>query len=203
MRSQLALWGQEDAVACDSDFKQLRRTELAYGAWVDYAQHWLSGHAQLFNQVLQATHWQTTEQRIYDRTLTTPRLVAGLADAAPIPVLDTLRAALEARYRSDFSRISFALYRDGRDSVAYHGDRIARELPNSLVATVSLGAPRRFWLRPRTGRERVQPVAFQLGWGDLLVMGGSCQRTWEHGIPKVAHAEPRIAVMFRPRLSEQ
>ena len=94
-----------------------------------------------------------------------------------------------------FPRLSLAYYRDGRDSVTFHGDTTARDLPEAIVATVSLGEPRRFLLRPRDGG-RVR--AFMLGWGDLIVMGGACQRTWRHAVPKVAHAGPRIAVMYRP-----
>jgi alkylated DNA repair dioxygenase AlkB len=200
---QLSLLGREEP-QFDARFGALRRTKLAHGAWVDYRQGWLSGHTTLFEQLLHTVAWETSEQQIYDRTVETPRLIAGLRpDASIPPLLDAMRRALGARYRSDFTRISFALYRDGRDSVAYHGDRIARELPNALVATVSVGAPRRFWLRPhpRIEAPAASPLAYNLGWGDLIVMGGSCQRTWQHAIPKVAHAEPRIAIMFRPMLA--
>ena len=87
-------------------------------------------------------------------------------------------------------------YRDGRDSVAWHGDTIGRgKTQDTMVAIVSLGDPRRLALRPRVGG------AVDLdrdGPRDLLVMGGSCQRTWEHAVPKVAHAGPRVSVQFRP-----
>ena len=65
----------------------------------------------------------------------------------------------------------------------------------TLVATVSLGEPRRFLLRPRKGGRSIR---FALGGGNLFVMGGLCQRTWQHAVPKVADAQPRLAVMFRP-----
>jgi len=87
------------------------------------------------------------------------------------------------------------LYRTGADSVAWHGDTTARDLPEAVVATVSLGEPRRFLLRPRGGG---RTIPFSLGRGDLFVMGGACQRTWQHAVPKVARALPRLAVMFRP-----
>ena len=111
------------------------------------------------------------------------------------------RRALAARYATELPYLTLALYRDGRDSVAFHGDRVARNMPEALVATVSLGEPRRFLLRPHPERNRGAPrrsVALSLGWGDLVVMGGACQRTWQHGIRKVAAAGPRMAVMFRP-----
>jgi alkylated DNA repair dioxygenase AlkB len=84
--------------------------------------------------------------------------------------------------------------------VAWHGDTVARELPNALVATVSVGAPRRFSLRPKGGG---RSLSLSLGWGDLLVMGGTIQRTWQHSVPKTASAAPRISIMFRPAWSSQ
>src|SRR5262249_55236959 len=116
------------------------------------------------------------------------------------PLLQALAAALSARYQRTLGEISLAAYRDGRDSVAFHGDRMGRQSHDTVVAIVSLGAPRRFLLRPSGGGAS---RAFDLGWGDLLVMGGTCQRTWEHGVPKVATARPRMSVQFRPRLSEE
>jgi alkylated DNA repair dioxygenase AlkB len=115
-----------------------------------------------------------------------------------------VQAALSERYRERFERVSVALYRDGRDSVAFHGDYVARKLPEALVASVSLGAPRRFLLRRTSGANRPtergdrRSIALSLGAGDLLVMGGTCQRTYQHAVPKVAHAEPRLTIMFRP-----
>jgi alkylated DNA repair dioxygenase AlkB len=86
------------------------------------------------------------------------------------------------------------LYRDGRDSVAWHRDRIAKEIEDPIVVLVSLGEPRRFLVRPHGGgRSR----AFRLGRGDLLVTGGRFQREWEHSVPKVAKAGPRISIAFR------
>jgi alkylated DNA repair dioxygenase AlkB len=133
---------------------------------------------------------------MYERTVDVPRQIAVLDDAAALhPVLEEMRAALDARYATRFERLSVALYRDGRDSVAWHGDRVARRMPEAVVATVSVGAPRKFLLRPTGGGES---IALALGWGVLLVMGGSCQRTYQHGIPKVPRADPRMAIMFRP-----
>lgn len=201
MTHQLHLLDRDEP-AFDPRFSKLKRTSLAHGAWVDYAQGWLRGHAPLFETLLSTVAWQSGEQQIYDRSVVTPRLFAMLQEGEALhPLLDSMRVVLSRRYKQAFARVSLALYRDGRDSVAFHGDRVARELPNALVATVSVGAPRRFLMRPKFADERAsvrRSLAYQLGWGDLLVMGGSCQRTWQHAIPKVAHAEPRIAIMFRP-----
>jgi len=129
-----------------------------------------------------------------------PRLVATLPDDGPgHPVVVEMAEALSARYGLPLREISLAAYRDGRDSVAFHGDRIGRRSGHTVVAIVSLGAPRRFLLRPAGGGTS---RAFDLGWGDLLVMGGTCQRTWEHAVPKMASAKPRMSVQFRPEVPE-
>jgi alkylated DNA repair dioxygenase AlkB len=97
-----------------------------------------------------------------------------------------------------FRTAGLCLYRDGRDSVAWHGDTIGRgSTEDTMVAIISVGAPRALLLRPRSGGPTLR---HELGHGDLIVMGGSCQRTWEHAIPKTARpAGPRISIQFRPR----
>ncbi|MBW3666347.1 MAG: alpha-ketoglutarate-dependent dioxygenase AlkB [Actinobacteria bacterium] len=130
---------------------------------------------------------------MYEREVLTPRLVARI-DPGIHPVIPEMIDTLSSRYGRRLDQVSAGWYRDGRDSVAFHGDRVARELPDAIVATVSLGGARRFLIRPKSGGES---RSFSLGHGDLVVMGGSCQRTWEHGVPKARSAEPRIALMFR------
>jgi alkylated DNA repair dioxygenase AlkB len=196
MRRQLALFDRGDEPGFDAGFAGMRRLELAEGAWVEHLPGWVSGHEALFDHLEETTRWRSERRVMYQRRVDVPRLVAGLpGDGAGHPVLEAMRFALSERYREPLVKVSLALYRDGRDSVAFHGDTTARDLPEALVATVSLGAPRGLQLRPAAGGES---IVFRLGQGDLLVMGGSCQRTWRHGIPKVAEAGPRIAVMFRP-----
>lgn len=191
---QLGLFGH-DAPAVDLGFERVRRLQLARGAWIDHAPGWLAGHATLFDALAQQTRWRTVQEVIYDKLMTAPRLVAVLpADGPGHPELERMAAALARRYATSFMRLGLGLYRHGRDSVAWHGDRVARQMNQALVATISLGAPRRFLVRPHGGGAS---IGFNLGWGDLLVMGGSCQRTYQHCVPKVAHAQPRIAVMFR------
>jgi alkylated DNA repair dioxygenase AlkB len=199
MSHQASLFGAEEPHP-DERFCNLRRTALAEGAWFDLAPGWLAGHARLFAFLRDEMRWRSSEREMYDRTVDVPRLHASLPDDGPMhPVIDAMRGALDQRYQTHFERISMALYRDGRDSVAWHGDYVARKMSEALVATVSLGAPRRFLLRPTGGGKS---IAMSLGWGDLIVMGGSCQRTYQHSVPKVAHAEPRIALMFRPMWKE-
>jgi alkylated DNA repair dioxygenase AlkB len=95
-------------------------------------------------------------------------------------------------------QVGFNLYRDGRDSVAWHGDHIDRAIAEPIVPLVSLGEPRKLLFRPKGGGPS---RAFLLGRGDLLVTGGTTQRTWEHAVPKVARAGPRISIAFRYRLA--
>jgi alkylated DNA repair dioxygenase AlkB len=174
----------------------MRRVELGDGAWIEHLSSWVAGEAALMDALVRTTAWRSERRPMYDRIVDVPRLVASLPDDGPgHPLLDQIRALLCQRYATAFVRVGLGYYRDGSDSVAWHGDTIARELPEAIVATVSLGEPRRFLLRPRDGG---RSIAYRLGRGDLFVMGGSCQRTWRHAVPKVAHALPRLAVMFRP-----
>ncbi len=154
---------------------------------------------------------------MYDRTVDVPRLLCfyGEDDALPDPALEACRDALSAHYAAElgepFVTAGLCFYRDGRDSVAWHGDRIGRgSTENTMVAIVSLGTARPLQLRPApspgTGAPRdgetgtSTPQRYCLGHGDLLVMGGSCQRTWEHAVPKSARPTgPRISVQFRPQ----
>ncbi len=180
---------------------RIRRIALDGGAWVEHLPGWLNGHQALLEDLARTTAWRSERRLMYDRLVDVPRLVAALpADGPGHPVLEQIRTILNARYQTSFVHLSLGYYRDGNDSVAWHGDTTARELPQAIVATVSLGEPRRFLLRPKApaARPSGRTHAFMLGWGDLIVMGGSCQRTWEHSVPKVAHAWPRMAVMYRP-----
>ena len=183
---------------------RVRRTTLAHGAWVDHRPGWVEGSDALLDRLLVDVPWRAERRRMYDRVVDVPRLVAWYDDDAALPhaVLGDARAALSAYYRPElgepFTTAGCCLYRDGRDSVAWHGDTIGRSATDdTLVAIVSFGSPRTLALRPRTGGPS---QTFRLGHGDLLVMGGSCQRTWEHAVPKTAQAVgPRISIQFRPR----
>lgn len=196
LMSQLSLFHQGQAICIDPKLSTLERVVLERGAWFDLARGWLSGDAALFDVLRGRVDWKSESVIMYERRVEVPRQIAVLDDVAALhPVLVEMRSVLDARYATRFERLSVALYRDGRDSVAWHGDRVARRMPEAVVATVSIGAPRKFLLRPRGGGKSTQ---LALGWGDLLVMGGSCQRTYEHAVPKAARADPRIAIMFRP-----
>jgi alkylated DNA repair dioxygenase AlkB len=178
----------------DESFRGLERVELDAEAWVDHVSGWVVGADELFDDLLERVEWEGRRVHMYDRVLDQPRLNGRLNESVGPAVIDRLRQLLGERYGVEFTSVGANLYRDGQDSVAWHGDRVARELPEAYVGIVSLGARRRFLLRPKGGGRSVR---LEPGPGDLLVMGGSCQRTWEHCVPKVAAAEPRISVTFR------
>jgi alkylated DNA repair dioxygenase AlkB len=184
----------------------VRRTTLARGAWVDLRPGWVSGSGAVFSRLLETVPWRAEKRQMYDRVVDVPRLLwfYGEGAALPDPMLTAALRALNAHYGAElgepFRTAGLCLYRDGRDSVAWHGDRTGRgSREDTMVAILLLGAPRAFLLRPRGGG-RGASVRYEIGHGDLLVMGGSCQRTWEHAVPKTAQAVgPRISVQFRPR----
>ncbi len=182
----------------------VRRTPLSDGAWVDVLPGWVAGSDTLFCRLVDDVPWHEERRRMYDRTVDVPRLLCFYdeSDPLPHPLLERARDQLSRHYADElgepFRTAGLCYYRDGRDSVAWHGDRIGRgNREDTMVAIVSLGAARRLSLRPRGGGTS---IGFPLGHGDLIVMGGSCQRTWEHAILKSARpVGPRISVQFRPR----
>ncbi len=182
----------------------VRRTVLGNGAWIDVRPSWVARADALFDRLVHVVHWRAEKRHMYDRIVDVPRLLCFYAEDQPLPdpVLHEARQALCEHYGQElgepFATAGLCLYRDGRDSVAWHGDTIGRgRTEDTMVAIVSVGAPRALLLRPRGGGPTRR---HDLGHGDLLVMGGSCQRTWEHAIPKTARAAgPRISIQFRPR----
>lgn len=197
---QLSLLGAPAETDCrlDPGFQRARRLHLGQGAWIEHVPGWLTGADHLFEVVRTRTEWVSHQRIMYERLVEVPRLLAR-PERPPHPVLAEAMGLLSSRYERRLDQLSLALYRDGRDSVAWHGDRVGRELRETVVAIVSLGEPRKFLLRPGPGAARLtrSSMSFVLMGGDLLVMGGTCQTTWEHCVPKVASAGPRIAVMYR------
>src|SRR3954447_1117779 len=200
---QPSLFGFSDELGLAGLGAAVERRELSDGAWVDLRPGFVTGADELFDALAGSVPWHEERMRMYDSTVRVPRLLARYrqGDALPHPVLDEARSALNSHYRHEpggqFVSAGLCLYRDGNDSVAWHGDRIARESPaDTMVAILSLGAVRPFALRPKSGGPGLR---LQIGHGDLLVMGGSCQRTWLHAIPKTARClGARISVQFRP-----
>jgi alkylated DNA repair dioxygenase AlkB len=186
-----------EAPSFDGHFLALSRTWLDAASWVDFAPGWVRGSDALFAEVLRSRRWGQRTRVMYEQRVREPRLTAAWnARKGPLEpaILDRVRLALTARYGVPFDSAGFNFYRDGRDSVAWHGDRIRREIAAPVVALISLGEPRKFLLRPRGGGPS---RALRLGRGDLLVTGGRTQRDWEHCVPKLSQAGPRISIAFR------
>lgn len=203
----------------------IRRTLLSEGAWIDVLPGWCAGADTLFGRLADAVPWHAERRRMYDRVVDVPRLLKFYdeGEELPDPILNEARAALNRHYAAEsslpvhaaglhcgnrhyatelgepFRTAGLCFYRDGRDSVAWHGDTIGRgATEDTMVAILSVGAPRALHLRPRTGSGPT--IRRALGHGDLIVMGGSCQRTWEHAVPKTGKpVGPRISIQFRPR----
>jgi alkylated DNA repair dioxygenase AlkB len=182
----------------------VERTVLTRGAWIDVRRGWTAGEGPLLERLTKTVPWRAERRKMYDRVVDVPRLLCFFdeGEALPDPALVAARSALDAHYAVElgepFKTAGLCLYRDGRDSVAWHGDRIGRGRDaDTMVAIVSLGAPRAFLLRPRGGGRAVR---HEIGHGDLLVMGGSAQRTWEHSVPKTTRpVGARVSIQFRPR----
>ncbi len=181
----------------------VERTVLGSGAWVDVRRAWIGAPALLFERLVEEVPWHGERRQMYDRFVDVPRLQCfyEVGQEGPDPLIAAARQELSRWYEgvpgAPLETIGFNLYRDGNDSVAWHGDRIGRgSREDTLVAIVSLGSPRRFLLRPRGGGSS---LSFELGPGDLFVMGGSCQRTWEHCVPKTRRpVGSRLSVQLRP-----
>lgn len=186
-------------------FEHSERRELGAGAWIDMRSAWVDDADTLFETLRANVAWRAERRQMYDRVLDVPRLVSFhdlTTEPAPHPAVTRLRRRLNDIYAGElgepFTSAGLCLYRDGTDSVAWHGDTIGRSsTEDTMVAIISLGATRVFALRPRGGG---QSLRLPQRHGDLLVMGGSCQRTWEHAVPKTAAPKgPRISIQFRPR----
>ncbi len=207
----------------DVSFAGLRRIVLDERSWVDYCPGWLRGSDELFADLLAQGRWRQRELWMYERKVREPRLTAGWrlgegnepvrtwarnvhddqaeggadVEAASTPAaLRAMTTVLSERYGVRLDSVWVNLYRDGRDSVAWHGDRNAKVLTNPLVVTVSLGARRKFLLRPKGTNKALHRLT--PGCGDLVVMGGACQHDWEHTVPKTTRAPgPRMSVTIR------
>jgi len=186
----------------DRSFAAVTRTLLDHDSWVDFSPAWLRGADEVFESLVHALPWRQREVTMWERRVAEPRLTwwwdGSDGSAEPLPILGDIRWALSQRYARPFDTIGCNLYRDGRDSVAWHGDRERFRHEDPIVVILSVGAARNFLLRPRGGGAS---RCYRLGHGDLFVMGGSCQHDWEHSVPKVAHADgPRLSIMFRHNL---
>jgi len=206
MCDRLARVGTRIQGVQSSLFEHCERRQLGDGAFIEIRGGWLSDDDAdgALDELLSTVPWRTERRQMYDRVVDVPRLVSFhdlSVEEPPHPLLPRLRRRLNDIYAGElgepFTTVGLCCYRDGSDSVAWHGDTIGRSSSeDTMVAIVSLGHTRTFALRRRGGGPSLR---LPLAHGDLLVMGGSCQRTWEHAVPKSARATgPRISVQFRP-----
>jgi alkylated DNA repair dioxygenase AlkB len=175
---------------------RFERLQLDDTAWVDVSPGFLLGADTLLEELVATLPLRQSARPMYDKLVDEPRLSCSLklyGDGAPAVVPAAARVMSE-RYRRHFDSCFVNHYRDGRDSVAWHRDRVGQVQDDPIIGILSLGGPRTFALRPFGGGSSVR---ITLHSGDLLVMGGSCQHTWEHAIPKMAFAAPRMSVTLR------
>jgi alkylated DNA repair dioxygenase AlkB len=180
------------------DYSGLERIQLDETSWIEHVPGWLAGSDRLFDELLHAAAWERRSRWMYTREVVEPRLTAEYPDltTAPDAGLRMVAAALSSHYGVDYRALWINLYRDHRDSTGWHGDLIGKVQEESIVPVLSLGATRRFLVRPVDGGKSIR---FQPAAGDLIVMGGRTQRDWHHSVPKQAvTAGARISVNFAP-----
>ena len=185
--------------AVDAGFAGARRIELDETSWIEHVPGWLRASGSLFDELIATASWEQRYRYIYDRRVAEPRLTAEFRDISDVPEqLHAVTAALTRHYKVAYQYLWLNLYRSHRDSTSWHGDPIGKIQQASTVPVLSLGATRRFLIRPAEGGKSVSLAAAS---GDLIVMGGRAQRDWRHSVPKQATpAGPRISINFAPVL---
>jgi len=186
------------AGASELDFSGARHIALDGRSWIEHIPNWLAQPESLFAELMEIAPWLQRDRWMYTRTVIEPRLTADYPDVAEVPIesLRTIAAALSEHFGVRYSSLWVNLYRDQRDSTAWHGDNIGRVQAESIVPVLTLGASRRFLIRPAHGGHTwtLRPVS-----GDLIVMGGRAQRDWRHSVPKESTPSgPRISINFAP-----
>jgi alkylated DNA repair dioxygenase AlkB len=184
----------------------IERIELAPNSWVEIIPGFVRDPAAVFTTLHDTLPWQQTEVLRYDKYVPERRLGAGVGGDTH-PMLRQTDLHLRSRFRVPFTGVAAILYRDGDDFQGLHSDREMRWLDDTLIAIVVLGERRPFVLRPRAPGgvpvDRVpagsdpSDVILRPGHGDMIVMGGACQREWLHGVPQAATGRPRISLTWR------
>ena len=183
-----------------NEHARIERIELDKESWLLIARDWLLGADTLLHDLVERVDWQQGRRYMYERMLDDPRLSRLYArdDTLPHPALAEIGDQLDALLGVELRGPGCNYYRDGRDSVAWHADRELKELEDTRIAIVTLGARRPFLLRGfgRRGKSRnLGP-----GSGDLIVMGGAAQVHWQHAVPKMKHSGPRVSCTWRSTL---
>lgn len=188
------------------------------GADIVYIPHWIDAREAdlLYKQLAAELNWEQSVISLYGKATKIPRLNAWYADEGcdykysnhqlvrrdwVDPLRDLRlrgqRVMAEMASPQEFNSVLANLYRDGRDSVAYHADDEPELGPNPIIASISLGAPRRFLMKHRFDT-KASRIEIELGHGSLLIMRGETQKNWLHSVPKASKVtEPRINLTFR------
>lgn len=181
-------------------------------AEVSWHRHWLAAaDADALQRILrEQVPWEVHRIRMFGRQVDSPRLSCWMGDPAAHyrysgtdfvpapwhPALLPLRERLAASCATPFNSVLLNRYRDGDDGMGWHSDNEPELGPAPLIASLSLGAERRFTLRRRDDHARKAEVT--LGHGDLLLMGGATQRHYQHALPKSTRPlAERINLTFR------
>jgi alkylated DNA repair dioxygenase AlkB len=162
---------------------------------------------RLFDQLMAITPWRQEIATMMGRRVPIPRLTAWHGEAGYVysgirmtpapwnaPLLE-IKAVAEACAGQAFNSVLLNLYRDGRDSVSWHADNEPGLGRNPVIASISLGATRRFQMKHRRRNER---LSLDLPSASCLVMAGATQHRWLHQVPKISRpVGPRINLTFR------
>jgi len=186
---------------------EITRVQLDDTSWVDVGRRWLTGADTLFEALRAGVAWQASRLFRYDHWVEERRLGAFWRRGLPMPhpALVEVHKALERRYQCQFGGFGLMQYRDGRDGQAFHRDTDMRWLDDTVIAILTLGTTRPWYLRPHTAKFDQSPgrgATHDLapGSGDLIVMGGRCQADWQHSVPYLLRQEGvgiRISLQWR------
>jgi len=191
---QISFFAPEERILASSGDAEVRYVPEVLGA---------DECADLFAWLREAIPWEQSTMWMYDRDVTVPRLTAwyGVGETTP-PEVDALRVRMCERFGAPFNAVGMNLYRNGRDSVAWHSDKNEHLIPNPNIAVLSLGAPREMQVRPKQPPRHTIGVVLEPG--SVFLMTGNAQDRYEHCIPKLsAQVDERISVVFRTKVDER
>jgi alkylated DNA repair dioxygenase AlkB len=211
--SDLAAAAVEGEAVSPATMTDALRLDLCPGAWIDFWPELVPAHEEWLDKLLRELPLAGETYRVAGRTVAAPRLVSWHGDpgsdyvysgvrhqpAAWTPALAELRALVERQSGLSFNSALANYYRDGEDGMGWHADAEPEVGPTThdrWIASLSLGAPRRFVLRHN--RRRDDRREFELGRGSLLIMRGTTQTHYRHAAPKTARpVGPRLNITFR------
>lgn len=195
---QQDLFGAADSLTtANFDFGSARRQALDAHSWIDVVPGWMTGSRALLDRLVTSVAWEQRDRRMFEQVFREPRLTGEYRDVREAPEKELLDAcqALSGHYGVHYDGLWINFYRDGQDSTSWHRDTISRHCSESIVPVLTLGATRRFLIKPRAGGKS---IAFRPASGDLIVMGGRAQMDWVHSVPKESNVgERRISINFQ------